>query len=966
MCQASKHVYRGYEVASKGRGLGISPWFGWRVVVCLSLLLAVCPGIALAVPAMNPESVDDPAARTCHSHVFDLLTPDELPSDGAIGVIPDDAGDMPLQAMPEGAPDTETYIPLVMITIGFEGQPYDDAHDWHDVIYNGSRSLSQYYKDMSCGKFTFEPVQETSAFGVDGNTNQADQVNDGVIHVTLEREKTKYWEALNNPSQNREMLECFAEALENAGSYIDFASYDSNGDGVIQTSELAVGFVVAGKDAAMEGEATGAQEQYMWPHAWSFSECENIGVPDAPVINGVVVDEYIAIAEYAKSKDGAGFTHDPIGTLAHELAHYLGLPDMYPTMHYYSVDPWAAYNVSYMSLLDNGCYGTDLEGNHVPFSLDMWSRVKLGWVDSVMIDDAGEPPFKIAGNLSSSTDPIAYRIDTANDGEYYLIENRRFTSWDEGMGSFYPSAAIEGEDHGGGLILWHVDDNVINEYLATNQVNDYDHHPGVVPLYFEKDAQGNACTIGRRVDKGRPFFDADSWGRDVMLPIYGTTDGDAPADRTLSADLILALESGSAPVMDFHLHVLFPAVSWENDHSSASLAGMCYVYFNETIEIETTTDITSEVVKRPSSTEAGQVAYTAHFKADGLEETTYAMIPPLDEEALNARDAAYAELVDLITSTNTTLAQGAYTPESFDALRDAIASANALFEDDTTVAEDIKAAETEILRNLRLLVPVNTAEQGSSAQDEEAAWRQAVYDLAELLTRIYGSSDAEAYKPAAYESFMEVVDRAYEVLADDAATTKALADAKTEVMRAETLLEKSGHRIQIKKAVVSGLSNATYDGTAYKPTPVVTLDGTKLVAGTDYTVSYAANTNAGTATVKVTGAGDYIGEAAGSFTITKADNPFSVKKKNATVKRAKVKKKAQKVKALTVTGEGTITYKKASGSKRLTVNAKTGKITVKKGTKKGTYKIKIEVVAAGNANYLASKAKTVSVKVKVK
>ncbi len=47
-------------------------------------------------------------------------------------------------------------------------------------------------------------------------------------------------------------------------------------------------------------------------------------------------------------------------------------------------------------------------------------------------------------------------------------------------------------------------------------------------------------------------------------------------------------------------------------------------------------------------------------------------------------------------------------------------------------------------------------------------------------------------------------------------------------------------------------------------------------------------------------------------------------------------------------------------------NAKTGKITVKKGTKKGTYRIKVEVMAAGNGNYLASKAKTVSVKVKVK
>ena len=45
--------------------------------------------------------------------------------------------------------------------------------------------------------------------------------------------------------------------------------------------------------------------------------------------------------------------------------------------------------------------------------------------------------------------------------------------------------------------------------------------------------------------------------------------------------------------------------------------------------------------------------------------------------------------------------------------------------------------------------------------------------------------------------------------------------------------------------------------------------------------------------------------------------------------------------------------------------AKTGKITVKKGLKKGTYKVKLRVTAAGNKNY-KKKAKTVVVKVRVK
>ncbi|MBR3317586.1 MAG: hypothetical protein IKG21_07210 [Atopobiaceae bacterium] len=43
----------------------------------------------------------------------------------------------------------------------------------------------------------------------------------------------------------------------------------------------------------------------------------------------------------------------------------------------------------------------------------------------------------------------------------------------------------------------------------------------------------------------------------------------------------------------------------------------------------------------------------------------------------------------------------------------------------------------------------------------------------------------------------------------------------------------------------------------------------------------------------------------------------------------------------------------------------TGKVTVKKGTKKGTYAINIKVTAAGNASYKAG-SKTVACKVVVK
>lgn len=102
----------------------------------------------------------------------------------------------------------------------------------------------------------------------------------------------------------------------------------------------------------------------------------------------------------------------------------------------------------------------------------------------------------------------------------------------------------------------------------------------------------------------------------------------------------------------------------------------------------------------------------------------------------------------------------------------------------------------------------------------------------------------------------------------------------------------------------------------------------------------------------------------------KKANPMSVKAKTKSVKYKNVKKKARKITgciAFKKKAKGTVTYSKVSkgSSKRLSINKKTGAITVKKGTKKGTYKIKVKVKAAGTSVY-KSASKTVTVKVKVK
>ena len=109
--------------------------------------------------------------------------------------------------------------------------------------------------------------------------------------------------------------------------------------------------------------------------------------------------------------------------------------------------------------------------------------------------------------------------------------------------------------------------------------------------------------------------------------------------------------------------------------------------------------------------------------------------------------------------------------------------------------------------------------------------------------------------------------------------------------------------------------------------------------------------------------------AAAKLVVAKARNPIAATAVTRTAKLATVKKRAVTVaRPMSVSkARGKVTYAKvAKGSaKCLTVNKSTGKVAVKRGTKKGTYKIKIKVTAAGNANYKAG-SKTVVCKVTVK
>ena len=107
-------------------------------------------------------------------------------------------------------------------------------------------------------------------------------------------------------------------------------------------------------------------------------------------------------------------------------------------------------------------------------------------------------------------------------------------------------------------------------------------------------------------------------------------------------------------------------------------------------------------------------------------------------------------------------------------------------------------------------------------------------------------------------------------------------------------------------------------------------------------------------------------------------NPLNVKGKTVKVKYKKLKKKSQNLAAARVItfvqeGQGELSYKlisakkgKKSFKKKFKVNAGTGRLTVKKGLKKGTYKVKVGVSAAGSDTYMPSDVGPVTITIKVK
>lgn len=177
-----------------------------------------------------------------------------------------------------------------------------------------------------------------------------------------------------------------------------------------------------------------------------------------------------------------------LGTVCHEFGHTLGLPDLY------DITGWSNGVGAWDLMCTGGWVGNPRSGapeGSIPACLGAWSRYALGWVTPRTITD----PESLISIRASAIDTSQYSVADRtmlkipiSNKEFFLIENRQqdirqkdtiVIDVEDGV----PISVDYGEYDfflpGSGILIWHIDDRVIDTTLAWNTMQIYPEHKGV-------------------------------------------------------------------------------------------------------------------------------------------------------------------------------------------------------------------------------------------------------------------------------------------------------------------------------------------------------------------------------------------------------------------------------------------------------------------------------------------------------
>ena len=213
-----------------------------------------------------------------------------------------------------------------------------------------------------------------------------------------------------------------------------------------------------------------------------------------PVNNGTFfIDEGIILPE--TENQGGYKIFGLLGTAALMMGHQLGLPNLFDT-------DTGHPGIGRFGLMDQG------SGNFfgsIPAQPCAWSKIFLGWEQAIEISSGNNLP--VAAALAHNPHKI-YKIPI-NAKEYFLLENRQqkvFETRDIGIGYDKNGTRVEfyynddgspiinplvGTDvivsineydfdlPGSGILIWHINESVIEQKYSENRVNSDMNHRGV-------------------------------------------------------------------------------------------------------------------------------------------------------------------------------------------------------------------------------------------------------------------------------------------------------------------------------------------------------------------------------------------------------------------------------------------------------------------------------------------------------
>lgn len=312
----------------------------------------------------------------------------------------------------------------LVVLVDFKNRKFADGHDL------------EYYKNVINGKdFSDEEegyVGSVRDYFLAQSNGQFELDFDVVGPVTMSK-NSGYYGNDGAYQKDEKVYEMIKEACDGIQDKVNLKDYDWDGDGEADQ----VFFLYAGL-----GQASGGSPGTIWPHESElrYWPCGVLSYSTGKINTYACANELQPETQGSSRYISAG-----IGTICHEFSHCLGFADMYDTTG------GGGYGMSVFDVMDHGSYN----GNgFVPCNYTAFERIYAGWVEAIeLIDPATVKDMKSVSDYGRPFIMYNYK----NTNEYFLMENRQNTGWDEGL---YGS---------NGLLITHV--NYVPSRWANNSVN---------------------------------------------------------------------------------------------------------------------------------------------------------------------------------------------------------------------------------------------------------------------------------------------------------------------------------------------------------------------------------------------------------------------------------------------------------------------------------------------------------------